>query len=339
MAIIIPQDNPVYSRLKNQGIAVKAETADSFRRAVKSPQVVTLGFVNLMPTIYLEETVDLLLARLAKADADIRPVFIHPEDSRKGALWDDAKTKNLDCVLVTGYAASNEPFENLTFWGELCRILDDVKEQKLPLFGVCAGAMAIANHHYGIAKERAPHKLLGNYEYKTTDGGSQLLATSRHNTLNRADLLQAIEKDGLQIIAETVQTPQPEPAVLIDPARNILLTLAHLEYSNGKRVYADLKDDLPRDIMTYQYDRDHNTTCPKYDPELAARVKPPVNAALSNEQVRSRERYAEKLLSAWVNQAVEFKLARNAKPAIHLLEAAYEQDRQPVLAMKHSLSA
>lgn len=332
MAIIIPQDNPVYSRLKNQGIAVKAETADSFGRAANSSPVVTLGFVNLMPTIYLDETVDLLLARLAKVDADIRPVFIHPEDRRKGIFWNEAKQKDLDCVLVTGYAASNEPFENLTFWGELCRILDDVREQSIPLFGVCAGAMAIAHHHYDIAKERAPHKLLGNYEYKTTDGGVQFLATSRHNTLNRNDLLRAVEKDGLQIIAETFQTPQPEPGVLIDPARNILLTLAHLEYGNSKSAYPNFENEK-LDILTYQYKRDHRRdAC--YDPELAARVKPPVNPALTNEQVRARERYAETLLSSWVDQTVAFKRTRDAKAAIHLPSIAAEQNCQPVTAVQ-----
>ena len=333
MAIILAQDHPAYSRLKNQGIAVKAETADSFGRAAKSQHVVTLGFINLMPTIYLDETVDLLLARLAKAEQDIRPVFIHPEDRRKGQLWEEVKKQKLDCVLVTGYAASNEAFENLTFWGELCRILDDVKEQKLPLFGVCAGAMAIARHHYGIAKERAPHKLLGNYEYKTPQGQSLFLATSRHNTLNRTDLLQAVEKQGLRIIAETEQTPQPEPAVIVDPAGNVLLTLAHLEYGNGKSYYPNFESEK-LDILTYQYKRDHRRdAC--YDPELAARVKPPINVPLSNEQVQIREAYAEKLLAEWVRQAYERKLTPTAQQsAIKIQEEALEQDTAPVLSYR-----
>lgn len=330
MAIILPQDHPAYTRLKNQDVAVRAETAYEFSRAAGKGLPVTLGFVNLMPTIYLDETVDLLLARLAKADQDIRPVFIHPEDRRKGLFWNEAKKQKLDCMLVTGYAASNEPFENLTFWGELCRILDDVKEQKLPLFGVCAGAMAIANHHYGIAKERAPHKLLGNYEYKTPEGQSLFLATSRHNTLNRDDLLQAVENDGLEIVAETLQTSQPEPGIIADPSRNLLLALAHLEYGNGKSYYPNFENEK-LDILTYQYKRDHRRD-PCYDPELAARVKPPVNVLLSNEQVREREVYAERLLSRWVQQAYERKLA--LAPAIRVREAAIEQDTVPALAYR-----
>lgn len=300
MAIILPQDHPAFSRLQSQNIPVRAEAANS--DSVAAGKFVTMGFVNLMPREYLEETVDLLLARLARAPYDIRPVFISPEGkSDKGMSWDEANQRyKLDSAMITGYAASNLPFEELDFWPALQGIINDADRRKLPLVAVCAGGMAVAYQTYGISKERAPHKLLGNYEYKTEDGCCLHLATSRNNTLNRRQLLNAVKEHGLRIAAQTDETPQPEPGVLIDRQRDWILTLAHLEYAyTTSDNYPDFEGQ-PLHILEYQYLRDHNTASPKYDPDLAARVLPPAHLELTPEQVRAREDYADRLLSGWV---------------------------------------
>ena len=208
MAIILPQDHPAYARLKSQGIPVKSTTGDAFRQGASGIDEITLGFVNVMPTVYLEETVDLLLARLAYAKQDVRPIFISPEQKpAKGVAWAEAHGK-VDALLFTGYAASDKQFHELDFWPEFQEIVNDAVAEELPVFGVCAGAMAVSYQAYGIAKEQAAHKLLGNYDYKTADGRSIYLATSRHNTLNRDNLLQAVKEQGLEILLETQDTPQ-----------------------------------------------------------------------------------------------------------------------------------
>ena len=299
MAIILPQTHFAHTYLESQNLPVITEAANE--DAESQRRTVTLGFVNVMPTEYLEETVNLLLARLSKAPYDVKPVFISPEGKDcKGVSWAQARDQKPDCILITGYAASNLPFEELDFWPELKTIIKDAEAASLPLLGVCAGAMAVAYAAYGIKKEQAPHKLLGNYEYQTPEGARLYLATSRNNTLNRAQLLGAVKEGRLQIAAETDDTPQPEPAVLTDKRRDWVLTLAHLEYA-----YTTCNDypgfegqDL--NILDYQYRRDHNEQSPKYDPALAARVLPPVNLELSPAQVKAREEYAESLLSQWV---------------------------------------
>lgn len=300
MAIILPQDHPAFSRLQSQNIPVRAEAANSDHAA--AGKTITMGFVNLMPREYLEETVDLLLGRLAHAPHDIRPVFISPEGkSNKGVSWNEANRQyKLDSAMITGYAASNLPFEELEFWPALQDIINDADRRKLPLVAICAGAMAVAYQTYGIQKERAPHKLLGNYEYKTEEGCCLHLATSRNNTLNRRQLLNAVKEQGLSIAAQTDETPQPEPGVIIDRKRDWILTLAHLEYAyTTSDNYPDFEGQ-PLHILEYQYLRDHNTASPKYDPDLAARVLPPVHLELTPEQVRAREDYADRLLSGWI---------------------------------------
>ena len=299
MAIILSQDHPAYLRLKSKGISVRAEAANADCR--NDANVITLGFVNLMPETYLEETVDLLLGRLSRTPRDIRPVFISPEGkSNKGLSWADAQKQNIDSLLITGYAASNLAFEELDFWPALQTIIRDAEKLSLPLLAVCAGAMAVAYQSYQIRKEQAPHKLLGNYEYKTRGGEDIYLATSRNNTLNRRDLLAAVESKGLTIPLQTYDTPQPEPGIIVDKSRNWILTLAHLEYAyTTSDSYPDFEGQ-PLHILDYQYRRDHNTDSPKYDPELALRVLPPVNLELTSEQVKGREDYAVKLLSDWV---------------------------------------
>lgn len=299
MAILLPQDHPAYLRLKSAHIPVRPLAANQDAQAAHN--VLRLGFVNLMPREYLDETVDLLLTRFAGADRDILPVFISPENKPdKGTTWENAKNQGLDAVLITGYAASNLPFEELSFWGNLQTIICDCDRLKMPLLAVCAGAMAVAYEAYGITKEQAPHKLLGNYDYKTPEGKSIFLATSRNNTLNRYDLLGALEDHNLSITLETQDTPRPEPGIIVDRRRNWVLALAHLEYAyTTSDDYPDFEGQ-PLHILDYQYRRDHNTASPKYDPALAERVLPPVNLELSAEQVRAREAYAAQLLNGWV---------------------------------------
>ena len=177
--------------------------------------------------------------------------------------------------------------------------------------------MAVAYAAYGIQKEQAPHKLLGNYEYQTQEGERLYLATSRNNTLNRAELLSAVKTGALQIAAQTEDTPQPEPAVLTDKRRDWILTLAHLEYAyTTSNDYPDFEgQDLH--ILDYQYRRDHNEQSPKYDPALAARVLPPVHLELSPDQVKAREAYAESLLSNWVSRSYVRKLDLDNRAVIH----------------------
>jgi len=317
MAIILPQGHPAFSRLQSQNIPVRAEAANS--DPASADKAVTMGFVNLMPREYLDETVDLLLGRLAHAPHDIRPVFISPEGKGdKGISWEEANQRyKLDSALITGYAASNLPFEELEFWPALQAIINDADRKRLPLVAVCAGAMAVAYQTYGIDKERAPHKLLGNYEYKTEDGRSLHLATSRNNTLNRRQLLNAVREQGLRIAAQTDETPQPEPGVITDHRRNWILTLAHLEYAyTTSDNYPDFEGQNLH-ILEYQYLRDHNTASPKYDPDLAARVLPPAHLELTAEQVRAREDYADRLLSGWVARTYAHKHDVRFAPAKH----------------------
>lgn len=333
MAILLSQDHPAYSRLKSRNVPVRPCSQGGFSRAASRPETaVTLGFVNVMPTVYLDETVDLLLTRLAYARHDVRPVFISPEqDSRKGISWQQARLQPLDSILVTGYAASDLPFEELHFWNELKTIVRESEARHLPLFGVCAGAMAVANITYGIAKEKAAHKLLGNYEYKTAQGENYFLATSRHNTLNRQDLLRAVHWHGIEILSQTEQTPQPEPGVIVDRRRNWLLALAHLEYAYETcDSYPDFEGQ-PLHILDYQYRRDHNTKSPKYNPELAARVHPPVNLELDEARVVEREQYAKRLLSDWVEDSFRQRLTREVAQQVREKASRHNTPVSPLL--------
>lgn len=325
MAIILPQAHFAHSYLESHNLPVRTEAAN--QDAGHARRTVTLGFVNVMPTEYLEETVNLLLARLAKAPYDVRPVFISPEGKNcKGVSWACAKAEKLDSLLITGYAASNLPFEELDFWPALKTIIKDAEQESLPLLGVCAGAMAVAYAAYGIRKEQAPHKLLGNYEYQTQKGERLYLATSRNNTLNRGALLNAVKTGTLQIAAQTEDTPQPEPAVLTDNRRNWVLTLAHLEYAyTTSNDYPDFEgQDLH--ILDYQYRRDHNEQSPKYDPALAARVLPPVHLELSPLQVKAREDYATALLADWVTRSYVRKLDLENHAVVHATKKTGSQN-------------
>lgn len=320
MAIILPQDHPAFHRLQSQNVAVKADTPLNhvFGAASAGDNVVNTAFVNLMPESYLDETMDLLLARLSRAQHDVRPIFVHPNEPKKGITWAEANQKYaIDAVMITGYAASNADFDELSFIDGAREILDDTAAKKLPLFAVCAGAMLAANHYYGVSKvpaTRAPteaggepevHKYLGYLPFSDPQGDVVLVPTSRQNTLEANEFAAAVKEFDLSVPLVTHVTLHPEPAVFTDPANNRIFTLSHFEYQDVKSRYKGFEDE-ELDILTYQYKRDQASG----DAALMARVQPPINPDPTPAEKAKLHQYSESLFQGFVSTAASVKAER-----------------------------
>ena len=111
--------------------------------------------------------------------------------------FDDVKENYYDGLIITGAPVEQMPFESVTYWDELCRIMEWSKTHVTSTFHICWGAQAGLYYHYGINKHPLEEKLFGIFDHKKDKKDSILLRGfddvfpvphSRHTYIKREDI-------------------------------------------------------------------------------------------------------------------------------------------------------
>jgi homoserine O-succinyltransferase len=68
----------------------------------------------------------------------------------------------LDGLVVTGAPVEELPWEQVTYWKELCGIIDVARAAHTCILGICWGGLALAKY-LGIEKKMYPQKVFGVY--------------------------------------------------------------------------------------------------------------------------------------------------------------------------------
>ena len=75
-------------------------------------------------------------------------------------------SKKFDGLIITGAPIEHLPFEQVTYWKELCEVFEWSRSNVHSTFGVCWGGMAMINYFHGINKYLLPEKKFGCYWQK-----------------------------------------------------------------------------------------------------------------------------------------------------------------------------
>ncbi|PWR22059.1 homoserine O-succinyltransferase [Zavarzinia compransoris] len=238
MPIKIPDDLPASRVLEEEGVMVMRET-DAVRQDIRPLRI---GLLNLMPNKIKTETqlarligstplqVELTLVRLTDhvsrhTSADHMAAFYRP--------WDEVRAERFDGFIITGAPVERLAYAEVTYWDELCRILDWSQTHVHRSFNICWAAQAALFHHYGIEKYELPEKASGVFPHQNLAPNSPFMKgfsddiaipVSRWTELRREDILRA---GGLEILAESEVTG---PCLVHDPRHHALHMFNHLEY-------------------------------------------------------------------------------------------------------------
>jgi homoserine O-succinyltransferase len=159
---------------------------------------------------------------------------------------DRIKDLRFDGLIITGAPVEQLEFEQVTYWAELCEIMDWARENVASTLYICWGAQAGLYHHFRVPKHALPNKMFGVFEHRVLLSGERLLRGfdnvffaphSRHTETRRADLERVPE---LQILCEST-----EAGVHVAATRNgrhIFFT-GHFEYDP-----LTLKGEYDRDL-------------------------------------------------------------------------------------------
>ena len=273
MPIKIPNKLPAVKTLTDENIFVMTET----RAISQDIRPLKLLLLNLMPTKIDTETQFSRLLGNTPLQIELELIHTKTHKSKNTSqehllafykTFDDIKDRNFDGMIITGAPVEQMEFEEVTYWDELCQIMEWSKTHVHSTMHICWGAQAGLYYHFGIQKHPLEKKLFGVFSH-TVDRKSSILFRgfddvfmaphSRHTTINRSDieaepklkLLASSEKAGVYAIAT-------------EGGRQVFIT-GHSEYDKdtlANEYFRDLNAGLPIEVPKNYFPSDNPKKSP-----------------------------------------------------------------------------
>lgn len=273
MPIKIPNKLPAVKTLTDENIFVMTET----RAISQDIRPLKLLLLNLMPTKIDTETQFSRLLGNTPLQIELELIHTKTHKSKNTSqehllafykTFDDIKDRNFDGMIITGAPVEQMEFEEVTYWDELCQIMEWSKTHVHSTMHICWGAQAGLYYHFGIQKHPLEKKLFGVFSH-TVDRKSSILFRgfddvfmaphSRHTTINRSDieaepklkLLASSEKAGVYAIAT-------------EGGRQVFIT-GHSEYDADtllKEYLRDKNSGLPIEVPENYFPNDDDSKAP-----------------------------------------------------------------------------
>ena len=202
-----------------------------------------IAILNLMP---LKEDTELqLLRKLSTSEKNIEITFVNvtsyickttaPEHLEKFySTFEQIKNKFFDGLIITGAPVEQMPFEDVTYWDELTKIMKWSETNAKSTLHIWWGAQAGLYFHYGIQKHSLENKMFGVFEHEIQDKESKILdgmedgfmvPHSRHTTVYKEDIEQ---NPDLKIVSES---DKAGIFIVENKIKNQIFITGHSEYA------------------------------------------------------------------------------------------------------------
>jgi homoserine O-succinyltransferase/O-acetyltransferase len=292
MPIKLPATLPAYDVLLREGVSVMSED----QAARQDIRPLRIALLNLMPKKIATETqfarligatplqIELSLIRMSEHQTK-NTAAEHMEAFYRPFAEVQATGEKFDGLIITGAPIEHLAFEDVTYWAELCEVMDWTQTHVQSTFGVCWGGMALAYHFHGLPKYLLPAKAFGCFRHQNLAPSSPylrgfsddfVLPVSRWTEMRQAD----IDRAGLTTL---LTSDQSGPCMVDDPDHRAVYLINHLEYDSGT-----LKEEYDRDVAAGTPINVPANYYPKDDPS-----QPPQNRWRS---------HAHLLYGNWINE-------------------------------------
>ena len=144
MPIKIPSDLPAYDVLTNEGVMVMSPD----QAARQDIRPLRIGLLNLMPKKIQTENQFARLIGATPLQIDLTLIRMTEHQTRNTAAehmeefyhsFQEVKDQKFDGLLITGAPIEHMPFDEVTYWEELCEVFDWTQTNVQSTFGVCWG--------------------------------------------------------------------------------------------------------------------------------------------------------------------------------------------------------
>jgi homoserine O-succinyltransferase len=252
MPITLPETLPAFDVLKREGVMVMSPD----RAARQDIRPLRIGLLNLMPKKIQTENQFARLIGATPLQIDLQLVRMTEHQTRTTAAEHmaafyrpfaevQASGEKFDGFIITGAPIEHLPFEEVTYWDELRRVMDWTQTHVHSTFGVCWGGMAMAYHFHSVEKHMLGAKAFGCFRHRNLAPASPYLRgfsddfvipVSRWTEMREAELVGA----GLRILLGAAETG---PCLVEDEACRALYIFNHFEYDSDT-----LKQEYDRDV-------------------------------------------------------------------------------------------
>ena len=227
-----------------------------------------IAILNLMP---LKESTEVQMLRsLSNSPLQVNMTFLTTasyigKNTAKSHLdqfyltFEDVKDRKFDGLIITGAPVEQMPFEEVTYWDELCHVMEWSKTNVTSTLHICWGAQAGMYYHYGIQKHPLPKKLFGVFEHTVHKRKEPFvrgfddvfyIPHSRHTTV---DPKEVWDHPALTVLADS---PVAGICIAMAEEGRQIFVFGHLEYDRmtlDEEYKRDLAKGLPIDIPANYY--------------------------------------------------------------------------------------
>ncbi len=273
MPIRIPDALPAREILQREGVMVMDETTAT-RQDIRPLQI---GLLNLMPNKIATETQLARLIGSTPLQVDLTLVRIGSHNAKNTSeehlisfyhTWDEVKDRKFDGFIITGAPIETLPFEEVTYWDELTKILDWTETHVHSTFNICWGAMAAIWHFHKVPKYTLGEKAFGVYRHRNLNPASPYLSgfsddfavsVSRWTEIRNADIRPNM---GLEILMESDDTGL---CLIAEEKCNRLYIFNHVEYDSttlADEYFRDVKAGTPIKVPHGYFPGDDTTKKP-----------------------------------------------------------------------------
>ncbi len=255
MPIKIPDALPAVEALNRENIFVMTE-----HRAIHQDiRPLNVLILNLMPTKIVTEIQ--IMRKLANTPLQIEVELLqtasyipqHVDTNHLESFYrtfDQVRERTYDGMIITGAPVENLDFSQVSYWDELCQIMEWSRTNVHSTLHICWGAQAALYYHYGLQKHTLPEKLFGVFPHRVLKKNSPWFRGfddcfyaphSRHTTIYPEEVAQISDL--------TVYADSPEAGIFAmkseDNSR--LFILGHPEY-DANTLALEYQRDLGRGL-------------------------------------------------------------------------------------------
>jgi homoserine O-succinyltransferase len=293
MPITLPETLPAFDVLKNEGVMVISPD----RALQQDIRPLRIGLLNLMPRKIQTENqfarligatalqIDLHLIRMTE-HLTKNTAAAHMEEFYRPFAEVEASGEKFDGLIITGAPIEHLPFEEVTYWPELIRVMNWTQTHVHSTMGVCWGGMAMINYFHGVKKHILDQKAFGCFRHQNLNPTSPylrgfsddfIIPVSRWTEMKQSEIVQVPD------LTTLLGSDEVGPCLVEDAHHRALYIFNHFEYDSET-----LKQEYDRDIANGTPINIPQNYYPKNDP-----TQKPLNRWRS---------HAHLLYGNWINE-------------------------------------
>lgn len=286
--LILPDDSLVADTLAtSHGIDVlfKSRYELLLQNLDHTPQrKLKLLFFNVMPSAFKVLSEEQYMSIIGNTAFPIEFTFLHTSDYKPHfenekvqnyfinnyKNLNDIRNEKFDAMITTGANFGQKDFLEISFWDEMCEIMDWAKENVYARLFACWSVFASMYHEFNVNKNTRENRHLGVFRYKKLIDHPFLeyfddfifVPHTRYASFNQSDLERVINNKS---IIPLTHRDTLGPNILVTPNNRTTYLIDHFEYDRDfltKVYWFDIERGASSDLPANYYPDDDMSKTP-----------------------------------------------------------------------------